>query len=113
MEGSDFLILSTIIGNFIGWFLKNKTGFRNELIPAAQLFLSVIKNLLVGAGLLPGEATVLGHFDMAPEIMAAGLITVNIGTIAMSSVVDAALTVGVHSMVKNTKQARKPKARKK
>ncbi len=113
MQGQELLILSTLIGNVVGYLLKNHTNWQNRIIPYVQIALALGKNLLVGAGLLPAGMTVLGALGVpAPDGYALADFSV-IFWFVLGILFDAALPIGVHSMLKNTRQVRetKPKRR--
>jgi len=107
MQPTDLLILSTVIGNIIGWYIKNKTSWQNRIIPYVQIVIAVGKNLLAAAGLLPAGATVLGALDHTSTIQLAGFIAIY--WFMLGILLDAALPIGLHSLFKNAKQQHAPK----
>lgn len=115
MQSADLLVLTTLIGNAIGWFIKNKTSWQNRIIPYVQVVLALGKNLLVSAGVLPVGVTVLSALGMSttsPEgYTFAGLQV--IAWFILGILFDAALPIGVHSMFKNMRQQHESRVAKK
>lgn len=106
MDTSIYIVVSTLVGNLIGYVLKNKTAFKNKMIPIVLVAMMAIKNLLVAAGLLPQEAAIL-HMDSAsmPDSLAmAGFFNWNILLFVLNTVLDTALPTGMHAMGKNFTQ---------
>lgn len=115
MGGFDWLMVSTLIGNIIGWFLKNKTDFVNRAIPYVQIGIAALKNVLVAAGFLPVAATVAGTSVSVLGLEPTGVALAGFGSIAwfvLSTVLDAALPIGLHSLAKNAKQLQDSTAKK-
>lgn len=118
MGGFDWLALSVLVGNIIGWFLKNKTDLTNKLIPYVLTGFMALKNVLVAAGLLPNEATVLGTTGaIGTALLGAGDVIQyawigGLGWFVLSTLLDAALPVGIHSITKNARQLQEAMAKK-
>lgn len=107
MAGFDWLLIATLLGNVVGWFLKNKTDLTNKIIPYVQIGLAAIKNFAVAAGLLPAAATVAGTSVALLGVPVSGIALAGIGGFGwfiLSTLLDAALPVGLHSIMKNAKQ---------
>lgn len=109
MDSSIYVIVSTLVGNIIGFVLKNKTEFKNRLIPIVILVLALLKNTAVAAGLLPESASILHVPDTALADSTLSMAGFNWGFVlfVVNTILDAALPIGTHSMAKNLSQAAK------
>jgi hypothetical protein len=118
MGGFDWLAVSVLFGNILGWFLKNKTDLTNKLIPYFVTGFMALKNVLVAAGLLPTEATVLGTTGAIGSTAMLGIDAIqyawigSVGWFILSTLLDAALPVGLHSIGKNSRQLQESIAKK-
>lgn len=96
-----YIVLSTILGNILGFFLKRSPKIKNALIPLVMLGITVAKNILIEAHFLPDGATAI-DLSQFPD---AGNLGHAVG-FAVTTALDAALPIGIHSGLKNARKVR-------
>ncbi len=97
MDPQLYIVGATALGNVIGWFLKRSPKVQNAFIPAVMIFIMLLKNVFIGAHLLPDGATTIDLSQFQGEGAKAVLF-------AITTAMDSALPIGIHSAVKNLGQ---------
>jgi hypothetical protein len=109
--------LATALGLGLGFVLQKvpNSKFNTKWIPAVIAGLMFVKNLLIAAGKLPADAVLVdvawlqSVFAVPEGVALAGWFGGWFGTVlqlVLQSLLDAALPVGLHSGIKNTRQAK-------
>ena len=111
MDQVTVLTVATIVGTIIGAILNRWPDFKTRAIPGVLFGMAVLKNVLVGAGLLPQQAALLpAHLGDGSGYALAGVTPMLLWTIVLlilGSWFEMTAAVGSYSAVKNLAQARK------